>query len=76
MLVGRPARNLEVFGELPALQSGRTRSQSRGLTTSASYVDALLVDALLAYATRAVEAKTTMEEGTEVAYLRRRLYFV
>ena len=30
-LVGRPAWDLEVFGELPALQGGRTRSQSRGL---------------------------------------------
>ena len=52
-----PARNLEVFGELPALQSGRTRSQSQGLTMSASYVDALLV-----YTMRAVEAKKTMEK--------------
>ena len=50
-LVGLPARDLEVFGELPALQSGRTRSQSRGLTMSASYTDALL-----AYAVRVVEA--------------------
>ena len=56
-LVGRPARNLEVFGELPSLQSGRTRFQSRGLTTSASYADALL-----AYAMRTVEAKRTEEE--------------
>ena len=53
----RPAQDLEVFGELPALQSGRTRSQSRGLAMSASYADALL-----AYAMRAVEAKTTIEE--------------
>ena len=37
-LVGKPSRNLEVSGELLALQSGRTRSQSRGLTMSASYV--------------------------------------
>ena len=56
-LVGRPARDLEVFGELPALPSGRTRSQSRGLTMSPSYADALL-----AYAMRAVEAKKTMKE--------------
>ena len=56
-LVGRPVRDLEVFGELPALQSGRTRSQSRGLTMSASYADALL-----AYAMKVVEAKKTMEE--------------
>ena len=56
-LVGRPARDLEVFVELPALQSRRTRSPSRGLTMSASYADALL-----AYAMRAVEAKKTMEK--------------
>ena len=56
-VVGRPARDLEVFGEHPALQSGRTRSQPRGLTMSVSYADALL-----AYAMRAVEAKMTMEE--------------
>ena len=31
-LAKRPARDLEAFGELPALQSGHTRSQSRGLT--------------------------------------------
>ena len=55
--MGRPARDLEVFGELSPLQSGRTTSQSRGLTLSASYADALL-----AYTTRAVEAKKTMEE--------------
>ena len=35
-LVGRPVRDLQVFGELPALQSGRTRSQSLVLTMSAS----------------------------------------
>ena len=57
VLVGRPGRDLEVFGELFALQSGRTRSQSRGLTMSASHADALL-----AYAMRAVEAKKTMEK--------------
>ena len=56
-LVGRSARDLEVFGELPALQSGRTRSQSRGLTMSASYADALL-----SYATTTVEAKKTTEK--------------
>ena len=56
-LGGRPARDLEVFGEPPALQSGRARSQSRGLTTSASYADTLL-----AYAMRTVEAKWTVEE--------------
>ena len=55
--VGRPARDLEGFGELPALQIGRTRSQSRDLTMSVSYADALL-----AYAMRAMEAKKTMEE--------------
>ena len=32
----RPARDLESFGELPALQNGRTRSESRGLIISAS----------------------------------------
>ena len=56
-LTRRPARDLEIFGKLPALQSGRTRSQSRGLTMSASYVDVLLV-----YGMRAVEAKKTIEE--------------
>ena len=61
-LARRPARDLEVFGELPALQSGRPRSQSRGLIMSASYADALLV-----YAMRAVEAKKTIEEkATEI----------
>ena len=55
--MGRPARELEVFVELPELKSGRTRSQSRGLTMSAFYADALL-----AYAMRAVEAKKTMQE--------------
>ena len=54
-LVGRPARDLKVFGELIALQSRRTRS--RGLTMSASYADALL-----AYAMRAVKAKKITEE--------------
>ena len=52
----KPAQDLEVFGELPALQSGRTRSQSWGLTMSASYADALL-----AYAKRTVE-----EEAAEI----------
>ena len=56
-LVGKPARDLEVFDELPVLQSGRMRSQSRGLSMSAFYADALL-----AYAIRAVEAKNAMEE--------------
>ena len=55
-LVGRPARDLEVFGEPPALQSGHTRSQSRGLAISASYANTLLV-----YAMRTVEAKRTAE---------------
>ena len=55
--MGKPARDLEGFGELPALQSRCTRSQSRGLTMSASYADALL-----AYAMRAVEAKKTIEK--------------
>ena len=52
-----PARDLEVFGELPALRSRRTMIQSRGFTMSTSYADALLV-----YAIRAAEAKTTIEE--------------
>ena len=61
-LVGRPARDLEVFGELSALQSGRTRSQSRGLTMSASYADVLS-----AYAMRAVVVNKTMEKkATEI----------
>ena len=56
-LARRPARDLEAFGELPALQSGHTRSQSRGLAMGAS-----CADALLAYAMRAMEAETPMEE--------------
>ena len=56
-LVGRPARDLEVFGKLLALQSGRTRFQSRGLTKGASYADDLLV-----YPMRAVEVKKITEE--------------
>ena len=63
-LVGKPARDLEVLGELSALQSERTRSHSRSLTMSASYAGALL-----AFATRIVEAKTTVEE--EVAEIER-----
>ena len=50
-LARRPARDLEAFGELPALQSGHTRSQSRGLAMGAS-----CADDLLAYAMRAMEA--------------------
>ena len=41
-LVGRPARNMKVFGELTALQSGRMRSQSWSLTMSRFCADALL----------------------------------
>ena len=55
-LVGRPAQDLEGFGELPALRHGRTRSQSRSSTMSAPY------DLLLAYTMRTVEAKRTEEE--------------
>ena len=57
MRMGRPARDLEVSSELLALQSGRKRSQSWGLIMSASNADALL-----AYAMRTVEAKSTVEE--------------
>ena len=53
----RPARDLEAFGELPALQSGHTRSQSRGLAMGAS-----CADDLLAYAMRAMEAEKPTEE--------------
>ena len=61
-LARRPARDLEAFGELPALQSGRTRSQSRGLAMGAS-----CADDLLAYAMRAMEAeKPTEEKAAEV----------
>ena len=56
-LARRPARDLEAFGELPALQSGHTRSQSRGLAMGASCADALLT-----YAMRAMEAEKPMEE--------------
>ena len=37
-----PARDLMIFSELPALQSGRTKSQSRGLTMSTPCPDAIL----------------------------------
>ena len=57
VLVRRSAWDLEVFGELPALQSGRTRSQSRDLTISAS-----CADGLLAHAMRTVDAKRAVEE--------------
>ena len=53
----RPARDLEAFGELPVLQSGHTRSQSRGLAMGAS-----CADDLLAYAMRAMEAEKPTEE--------------
>ena len=56
-LVGRSAPDLEVFVDLPALQSGRTRFQSRGLAMSAS-----CVDLLLAYAMWIVEDKKAVEE--------------
>ena len=58
----RPARDLEAFGELPVLQSGHTRSQSRGSAMGAS-----CADDLLAYAMRAMEAeKATEEKAAEV----------
>ena len=61
-LARRPARDLEAFGELPALQSGHTRSQSRGLAMGAS-----CADDLLAYVMRAMEAeKPTEEKAAEV----------
>ena len=61
-LARRPARDLEAFGELPALQSGHTRSQSRGLAMGAS-----CADDLSAYAMRAMEAeKPTEEKAAEV----------
>ena len=61
-LARRPAWDLEAFGELSALQSGHTRSQSRGLAMGASCADVLLV-----YAMRAMEAERPMEEkATEV----------
>ena len=62
--VGRPVRDLEVFGELPTLQRGRTKSQSRDLTISTSYADALL-----AYAMRTAEMerahRSLLEERLE-----------
>ena len=58
----RPAKDLEAFGELPVLQSGHTRSQSRGSAMGAS-----CADDLLAYAMRAMEAeKPTEEKAAEV----------
>ena len=56
-LARRPARDLEAFGELPALQSGHTGSQSRGLAMGAS-----CADDLLAYAMRVMEDEKPMEE--------------
>ena len=41
-LIGTDARRLQHFGKPPKLQSGRTRSQSRGWTLSESCTDALL----------------------------------
>ena len=58
-LARRPARDLGAFVELPALQSGHTRSESRGLAMGAS-----CADALLAYAMRVMEAEKPMEEKT------------
>ena len=58
-LARRPARDLEAFGELPVLQGGHTRSQSRGLAMGAS-----CADDLLAYAMRAMEAEKPTEEKT------------
>ena len=55
----RPARDLEAFGELPVLQSGHTRSQSRGSAMGAS-----CADDLLAYAMRVMEAEKPTEEKT------------
>ena len=60
-LARRPARDLEAFGEIPALQSGHTRSQSRGLAMGAS-----CADDLSAYAMRAMEAEKPMEKAAEV----------
>ena len=40
-LARRPARDLKAFGELSVLQSGHTRSQSRGLAMEASCADDL-----------------------------------
>ena len=65
--MGRLARDLEFFAEFPALQSGRRKFQSRGLTMSAS-----CADALLAYAMKTVEAKRSAEE--EAAEIERAHY--
>ena len=54
VVVGRSSRDLEVFGELHALQSWRTRSHSRGLDMSSSCADALLASAM--------RTKRTVEE--------------
>ena len=56
-LARRPERDLEAFGELPALQSGHTRSQPWGLAMGAS-----CADDLSAYAMRAMEGEKPMEE--------------
>ena len=61
-LVGRPEQNLEVFDELTALGSGRTRSQSRGMTISPSCANALLAYAITVEATRTVEEEAVENE--------------
>ena len=67
-LMGRPLQDLEVFGELLALQSRRTRSQSRGLTMSAPCVDALLT-----YPMRTVEEEAAETERAHDSMLKERL---
>ena len=61
-LVGRPVRDLEVFSELPAMQSGCTRFQPRGFTMTASYADVLL-----AYAMRTAEIERAYKFTAERA---------
>ena len=65
-LVGRPARDLEVSGELPALQSGRTRSQSRGLSMSASCADALLANAMRTVKVKRIVWRKRLRKSNEL----------
>ena len=74
VLVRRPARDLKVFGEFPALKSGRTRTHSRVLTMSASCADALQAcDMSTVEAKRTVEEEAAEIESTHDSLLEERL---
>ena len=73
VLVGRPERDLEVFDELTARGSGRTRSQSRGMTISASCTNVLLAYAITVEAKRTVEEEAVENERAHDSLLDERL---